>query len=41
MVGPVERAIMLRTGGADRVANLRTFSIAALILFTEALAHEA
>ena len=35
--GPVERAITIETGSADRVANMRAFSAAALKLLAEAL----
>jgi PncC family amidohydrolase len=37
VVGGMERAITLETGGADRVANMRAFGAAALALLVEAL----
>ena len=37
VAGRTERAITLETGSADRVANMRAFSIAALDLLLEAL----
>jgi hypothetical protein len=37
VVGPVERTLEIRTGSGDRVANMRTFSAAALKLFAEAI----
>ena len=40
VAGPIERAITLETGSSDRVANMRTFSAAALDLLTQALAGE-
>jgi nicotinamide-nucleotide amidase len=39
VVGPVERAITLETGSADRVANMGAFASAALRLLGEALAQ--
>jgi PncC family amidohydrolase len=39
LVGPVERAITLETGSADRVANMRAFARAALELLLEGLAQ--
>jgi PncC family amidohydrolase len=39
LTGPVERAITLETGLADRVANMRAFAAAALGLLLEALAE--
>jgi len=38
IAGPVERAITLETGSADRVANMRAFAKAALDLLAESLA---
>jgi PncC family amidohydrolase len=38
IAGPVERAITLETGSADRVANMRVFAKAALDLLAESLA---
>jgi PncC family amidohydrolase len=38
VVGPTERAIMLRTGSADRVANMNTFAKRALELVVEVIA---
>ena len=40
VAGPVERAVTLETGSSDRVANMRTFSAAALDLLAQALARE-
>jgi PncC family amidohydrolase len=40
VAGLVERAVTLETGGSDRVANMRTFSAAALDLLAQALARE-
>lgn len=37
VAGPVTRAITLETGSADRVANMRAFTQAALELFRDAL----
>jgi len=37
VAGPIERAITLETGSADRAANMRAFTEAALRLFEEAL----
>jgi PncC family amidohydrolase len=37
LVGPVERAVTLETGRADRVANMRAFARAALELLIEGL----
>ena len=37
VIGLVERALRLETGSADRVANMRAFSAAALKLFAETL----
>jgi nicotinamide-nucleotide amidase len=37
LAGSVERVITLETGGSDRVANMRAFSIAALDLLLETL----
>ncbi len=39
VVGASERVITLETGSADRVANMRAFSIAALDLLLEALGN--
>ena len=39
--GPVERAITLRTGSADRVANMRAFGVRALEEMLAALAGKA
>jgi nicotinamide-nucleotide amidase len=39
--GPVERALTLETASADRVANMRAFSAAALDLLGRALAQRA
>ena len=39
VAGPVERAITLETGSADRVANMGAFASAALLLLGEALAQ--
>lgn len=38
IAGPVERAITLETGSADRVANMRAFAKAALDLLAKSLA---
>jgi PncC family amidohydrolase len=38
VAGPVERAITLESGRADRAANMRAFAIAALTLLAESLA---
>ena len=35
VVGPVERTLKIETGSSDRVANMRTFSAAALKLFAD------
>ena len=40
VAGPVDRAVTLETGSSDRVANMRTFSAAALDLLAQALAGE-
>jgi nicotinamide-nucleotide amidase len=40
VAGPVERAVTLETGSRDRVANMRTFSAAALDLLAQALTGE-
>lgn len=37
VIGPVERTLSIKTGSADRVANMRAFSAAALKLLAEAL----
>ena len=37
VIGPVERTLSLKTGSSDRVANMRTFSAAALKLLLETL----
>jgi len=37
IAGPVERAITVETGSADRVANMQAFAAAALRLFEESL----
>lgn len=37
VVGPVERVITLRTGSADRVANMRAFALALLALAEEVM----
>jgi nicotinamide mononucleotide (NMN) deamidase PncC len=39
VAGPVERAITLETGSADRLANMRAFAAAALDLLTQALSR--
>jgi nicotinamide-nucleotide amidase len=39
--GPVERALVLKTGNADRVANMHAFAAAALRLLEECLAPRA
>ncbi|MGO9604569.1 MAG: CinA family protein [Candidatus Binataceae bacterium] len=39
LVGPVERAIKVQTGSADRTANMRAFAQAALLLIDEVLAY--
>ena len=39
VVGPVERVTTLRTGSADRVANMRTFTEAALRVLAECVAR--
>ncbi len=38
--GPVERALIIRTGSADRVANMRAFASRALELLSECLATQ-
>jgi len=38
VAGPVERASIIRTGSADRVANMRSFASKALELLSECLA---
>jgi nicotinamide-nucleotide amidase len=38
VAGPTERALILRTGNPDRVANMRAFASRALELFSECLA---
>ena len=40
VAGPVERAITLETGSADRLANMRAFAAAALDLLGQALARQ-
>jgi nicotinamide-nucleotide amidase len=40
VAGPVQRVITLETGSSDRVANMRTFSAAALDLLAECLANQ-
>ena len=40
VVGPVERTLKIETGSSDRVANMRTFSAAALKLFAEVLGEK-
>jgi nicotinamide-nucleotide amidase len=40
IAGPVERSITVETGSADRVANMRTFSAAALNLLIESMPAE-
>jgi nicotinamide-nucleotide amidase len=40
VAGPVERSITVETGSADRVANMRTFSAAALNLLIESIPSE-
>ncbi len=40
VVGAGERSLTLETGSADRVANMRAFSIAALDLLLEVLAEQ-
>ena len=37
VVGPAERALVLRTGNGDRIANMRAFADAALRLLEESL----
>ncbi len=37
VAGPVERAITLETGSDDRVANMRAFAVAALLLMADSL----
>jgi PncC family amidohydrolase len=37
VAGPVERSMTIETGKADRVANMRTFSVAALNLLIDCL----
>ena len=37
VVGPVERTLKIETGSSDRVANMRTFSAAALKLFADVI----
>ena len=37
VTGPVERAAVLKTGSADRIANMYAFATAALELFAESL----
>jgi nicotinamide-nucleotide amidase len=37
VAGPAERTLMLRTGSADRQANMRAFAVKALETFLEAL----
>jgi nicotinamide-nucleotide amidase len=39
VAGPIERALIVRTGNPDRVANMRAFSAKALELLSECLAH--
>jgi nicotinamide-nucleotide amidase len=39
VAGPVERAITLETGSADRLANMRAFAAAALDLLAQALSR--
>jgi len=39
VAGPVERAITLETGSADRLANMRAFAAAGLELLGQALSH--
>lgn len=39
VAGPVERAVTLETGSADRVANMRTFAAAALDLLAQTIAR--
>jgi nicotinamide mononucleotide (NMN) deamidase PncC len=39
VAGPTERSITLETGSADRVANMRAFSAAALDLLLDVLAE--
>jgi PncC family amidohydrolase len=38
IAGPIERALTVETGGADRAANMRAFAVAALHLLAEGLA---
>lgn len=40
VAGPVERAVTLETGSADRLANMRAFSAAALDLLSESLSRQ-
>jgi len=37
VAGPVERSVTVETGSADRIANMRTFSTAALNLLIESM----
>ncbi len=37
VAGPVERAVMLRTGSAERFANMEAFTLRALELFAEVI----
>src|SRR5207248_10595909 len=37
ITGPTQRTLMLRTGSADRQANMRAFGVKALETFTEAI----
>ena len=39
VTGPVERTTTLETGSTDRIANMRTFALAALQLLLECLQH--
>src|SRR5215472_4627583 len=39
VAGPVERSLTVETGSPDRVANMRTFSTAALNLLLQCLTH--
>ena len=40
IVGPVERTLKIETGSSDRVANMRTFSAAALKLFADVIGEK-
>jgi hypothetical protein len=38
VAGPIERALIVRTGNSDRVANMEAFAAKALELLSECLA---